>query len=282
MYTKKLCVWLWLCVLLLCSCVKGKEKELEEELVVSVMIEPQRYFVEAITGGRVKVLVVVPGGQSPEQYDPTAAQIGAIESSRGYLHMGSLGLSQGWSENLVRNNPGLPVFDMSEGMDLMEGDPHIWTSFEGAKQIARNTLKALMKVDTLHRKEYSLNYLKLVDRIRSYQAEARRELSGVCGQAFVIYHPTLTYFAREFGLTQLALEEEGKEPSPKQLRRVIDSAQKLKAKVAFIQEEFDIKNIETVCRETGCRMEVLHPLSGDPMGELVRLPKLLAGDESAD
>ena len=109
-------------VLILMAC--GDKRA--DERIVSVTIEPQRYFAEKIAGDKFKINCVVPAGQSPETYDPTPQQMVQVGKSQGYLRIGSIGFEQAWMDNIRNNNPGLKVFDLSEGIDLLkrQTSPH--------------------------------------------------------------------------------------------------------------------------------------------------------------
>ena len=109
-------------VLILMAC--GDKRT--DERIVSVTIEPQRYFAEKIAGDKFKINCVVPAGQSPETYDPTPQQMVQVGKSQGYLRIGSIGFEQAWMDNIRNNNPGLKVFDLSEGIDLLkrQTSPH--------------------------------------------------------------------------------------------------------------------------------------------------------------
>jgi zinc transport system substrate-binding protein len=276
--------------LLIMSCAKRPAGEGKEGVLVSVTIEPQRYFVEKIGGGRFRANVIVPAGQSPETYDPTPQQMAGIQESVAYLQIGYIGFEQVWMASIHENNLRMPIFDLSEGMDWEESgenhedhfhevDPHIWNSFEGARIIARNTLQAFKKIDVAHSTEYEANYTKLIEDLWAMEAVVAEKLRSLCGQGFIIYHPTLTYFAREFNLTQLSLEKDGKEPSPVQMKALIKEAKRLKAKFAFIQEEFDTKNVEAVAKATGCRVVTIRPLAYDTPEELLRIARILANEK---
>jgi zinc transport system substrate-binding protein len=275
--------------LLTVSCAKRTADKEEAGLLVSVTIEPQRYFVEKIGGERFRVNVVVPAGQSPETYDPTPQQMAVIQESVAYLQIGYVGFEQVWMSSIHENNLRMPIFDLSEGMTWEESgegheghfhevDPHIWNSFEGARVIARNTLQALKQIDAAHRAEYEANYTELAEDLWAMEATVAERLRSLCGQGFIIYHPTLTYFAREFNLTQLSIEKDGKEPSPAQMQALVKEAKRLKTRFAFIQQEFDTKNVETVAKATGCRTMTIYPLAYDTPAELLRIARILANE----
>lgn len=292
----------WICLLLaiigLSACQGKKEGGTR---MISVTIEPQRYFVEKIAGDLFQVYCVTPAGQSPETYDPTPQQMVQISRSQAYFRIGEIGFEQAWMKNLQSQNPDMRVFDLSEGMELIKNqeeehegeeahhhhhgsvDPHIWTSISGAKVIAQNTCQALIKLDPENQETYQADYQRLIGEIDSTAVEMKRLLQPLAGSAFIIYHPTLTYFAREFGLQQLCIELDGKEPSPAQLKRLIETAAQSKAKVVFVQQEFDQKNAELIAKETGCRLVKINPLSYNWHDEMIRLATILAGkDGQAD
>lgn len=292
----------WICLLLaiigLSACQGKKEGGTR---MISVTIEPQRYFVEKIAGDLFQVYCVTPAGQSPETYDPTPQQMVQISRSQAYFRIGEIGFEQAWMKNLQSQNPDMRVFDLSEGMELIKNqeeehegeeahhhhhgsvDPHIWTSISGAKVIAQNTCQALVKLDPENQETYQAGYQRLIGEIDSTAVEMKRLLQPLAGSAFIIYHPTLTYFAREFGLQQLCIELDGKEPSPAQLKRLIETAAQSKAKVVFVQQEFDQKNAELIAKETGCRLVKINPLSYNWHDEMIRLATILAGkDGQAD
>lgn len=291
-------------VLILMAC-GGKRTD---EKIVSVTIEPQRYFAEKIAGDKFKINCVVPAGQSPETYDPTPQQMVQVGKSQGYLRIGSIGFEQAWMDNIRNNNPGLKVFNLSEGIDLLrspeeehhhEGeahhpesghnhhhhpggvDPHTWSSISGAKVIAKNTLDAFVSLDPENKEYYQANYEQLTKEIGETEKTVSGLLRSLDNKTFIIYHPALTYLADEYGLTQLCIEMDGKEPSPAQLKELVEAAREHNAKVVFIQREFDQKNAELIAKETGCHLVPINPLDYDWSKEMIHIAKSLA-DGQAD
>ncbi|MDR0748606.1 MAG: zinc ABC transporter substrate-binding protein [Tannerellaceae bacterium] len=285
-----------LIVLLSLSACNGKQGD---EKIISVTIEPQRYFAERIGGGRFTVHTVVPAGQSPETYDPTPRQMIRVSKSLAYLRIGYIGFEQAWMQSIQENNPEMKVFDLSEGIELIletdeedepgdhhhHGhhpggiDPHIWNSVHGAKTIALNTLNAFLALDGEHTDDYLHNYARLMEEIDKTGAELSACISPLSNRTFIIYHPALTYFAREFNLTQLCIEMEGKEPSPAQLKKLVETSRLHQTKVVFIQQEFDRKNAELIAKETGCRLVAINPLSYNWSKEMIHIAKSLAAGE---
>jgi zinc transport system substrate-binding protein len=264
---------------------------------IAVTIEPQRYFAEKIAGGKFAIHTAVPAGQSPEIYDPTPRQMVRISKSRAYLRIGHIGFEQAWIPSISEHNPDMHLFDLSEGFDFITGededeneasgphmhhpggiDPHFWSSIAGARVIAANTLKAFVALDQDNEAHYRQNYGELLAEIDQTESLIRRKLSPLAGQAFIIYHPALTYFAAEFGLQQLCIETDGKEPSPAQLKELVDKAKACRAKVVFVQQEFDRKNVDRIAEETACRQVSINPLNYRWSEELIAIANALADE----
>lgn len=296
-----------LSLLLLTACVTKQT----DGIIVTVTIEPQRYFAEKIAGDKYKINCVVPAGQSPETYDPTPREMMQIGKSVAYLRIGPIGFEQAWMDKIRENNPKMEVFDTSEGMDMVTDtdeehahdhsthnhdshaaeedhhhhhhggvDPHIWSSITGAKVVAWNTLNAFITLDPDNTEYYWQNYNKLVDEIDKTDAEIKQLLDPLTDRTFIIYHPALTYFAKEFNLVQLCIEMDGKEPSPAQLKQLVETARANKAQVVFIQQEFDQKNAELIAHETGCKLTVVNPLAYDWSEEMIHIAKALADGQT--
>lgn len=290
-------IYSFILLLILFAC---KPKQ-ESERIISVTIEPQRYFAEKIAGDKFTLHTVVPAGQSPETYDPTPQQMVEIGKSQAYFQIGPIGFEMAWMESIRQNNPNVKFFDLSEGMSFIQSeehhhehhqegevcehdhhhgpqDPHIWSSFHGARIIARNTLNAFVSLDEANKEFYTQNYGKLVAEIEETEQQVVQMLKPVLSRAFIIYHPALTYFAREFNLLQLCIEMDGKEPSPAQLKDLVETARLHNARVVFIQQEFDQKNAEIIARETGCDLVTINPLAYDWKKEMIHITKALANE----
>lgn len=270
-------------VFLLASLVACGQRKTDEK-VVSVTIEPLRYFAERIAGDEFTIHCMVPDGQSPESYDPTPRQMVAVGESLAYLRIGTIGFEQAWMDNIQEIYPDLKIFDLSEGIRPHHShgsvDPHTWTSIKGAKAIARNILEAFIALDLEHKEDYQANYEDLLREIEDTEQKVSALLSPLRGKAFIIYHPALTYLADEYGLTQLSIEMEGKEPSPAQLKKLIEMADAYEAKVVFVQKEFDQKNAEQIARETGCRLVPINPLDYHWSQEMIHIANALADGET--
>ena len=249
----------------------GKASGTEKPAVtVTVTISPYKYFVDQIAKGKVDVNVMVSNGNNPETYEPYAQQMMELSKSALYLKVGSIGFEQTWMKKLQDNAPEMKVIDTSVGIKPAKTpggniDPHVWMSCSNARIIASNILKALCELEPKNKAFFEKNYqslLSIIDKRDSTIKESFKKDPDLV-RKFVIYHPILTYFARDYQLEQLAIEEEGREPSAAQLKSLIERARKEKIKFCLIQAEFANRNTTTFINESHTKPMNINPLQGD-------------------
>ena len=241
-----------------------------EKPAVTVTISPYKYFVDQIAKGKVDVNVMVSNGNNPETYEPYAQQMMELSKSALYLKVGSIGFEQTWMKKFQDNAPDMKVIDTSVGIKPAKTpggniDPHVWMSCSNARIIASNILKALCELEPKNKAFFEKNYqslLSIIDKRDSTIKESFKKDPDLVHK-FVIYHPILTYFARDYQLEQLAIEEEGREPSASQLKSLIERARKEKIKFCLIQAEFANRNTTTFIKESHTKPMNINPLQGD-------------------
>ena len=231
---------------------------------------------------------MVPKGSSPESYDPTPQQLVSLSKSQAYFRIGHIGFEQAWMKKLEANCPDMKVYDTSKGIDLIRdkghwhGDyfhkggvePHIWNSTQNALIIADNIYQALCELDSTHQADYKNRLDSLKQSIQQTDAETRKLLENA-DSTFLIYHPALSYFARDYGLKQISIEEGGKEPSPAQLKKLIETCRNENVHTIFVQQEFDQRNAQLIAHELGIDIVPINPLSYDWTDEMLRTAKAL-------
>ena len=278
---------IYILILLVC-CACGNTAQKDEKPILTVTLEPLRYFTEAIASDHYQVVSMVPKGSSPESYDPTPQQLVNLSRSQAYLRIGYIGFEQAWMKRLEENNPDMKVFDTSQGVDLIRGEghwhgdhfheggvePHIWNSTRNANVIANNIYTALCELDAAHEADYKHRLDSLKQIINQTDADVRTSLENA-DSTFLIYHPALSYFARDYGLKQISIEEEGKEPSPAQLKALIEACRKENAHTIFVQQEFDQRNAQLIADELGVNVVSINPLSYDWPEEMLRVAQAL-------
>lgn len=283
-----------ICLLLALSSCQNAERN--DKPTITVTIEPLRYFTETIAGDKFKVVSMVPEGSSPETYDPTPQQMVSLSKSTAYLRIGYIGFEQSWIDKLQESFPKLQFYDTSAGVNLIHQqcshshgketvenhahgvEPHIWNSTENAKIIANNIYNALEELDAKN-SEYYKNNLDSLTQIIENTDETIKSIIADADKTFLIYHPALTYFARDYGLEQISIEEGGKEPSPAHLQSLIKLCKEKNAKVIFVQQEFDMRNAETIAKELGVEVVPVNPLNYNWTEEMVNTAKALRTKE---
>ena len=278
---------IYILTLFIC-CACGHTPQQSEKPVITVTLEPLRYFTEAIAGDCFEVVSMVPKGSSPESYDPTPQQLVNLSKSQAYLRIGYIGFEQAWMKKLEANYPTMKVYDTSKGVELIreeghhhgnhyhEGgvEPHIWNSTQNASVIADNIYAALCEMDADHQPEYKQRLDSLKQVIARTDADVRTHLANA-DSTFLIYHPALSYFARDYGLHQISIEEGGKEPSPATLKTLIETCRREGAQVIFVQQEFDQRNAQLIADELGIEIVPINPLSHDWAEEMLRVANAL-------
>lgn len=284
-----------------------------ERLKVAVSILPQVEFVERIGGAHVEVTALVGSGQSPHLYQATPKQVTEVGAAQVYFSIG-VDCETALLPRLRRMFPSLKFVDTRAGVPLRavaagheceheheahdghehaaEGaatqpaeaggrpDPHIWLSPRLVKIQAETMCKALCELDPPHADEYRRNLVAFqaeLDRVHDRIAEV---LAPVKGQSVLVFHPAFGYFLDEFGLRQVPVEIEGKQPSAKQLVALIGRAKAAGARVIFVQPQFSDKAARAVAEAIGGAVVPLDPLARDYVRNLLDMAeKVRAGLE---
>lgn len=281
-----------LIICLMCACFA--ENPQREIIVVSLPM--QKEFVEKIAGGAFEVVSLVESGVNPHDFEPKVSMIKKVNSAIAYFAIG-IEFEDIWLKKFKAQNPKMQIFNTQDGIlkidfthkehnhhdhdehEHSDGDTHIWLSAKNAKMIAKNIFEGLqaIKQDSNFRE----NYEKLEADIVSIDKELKNILSVLPkGQKFVVFHPMLGYFARDYDLEEIAIEVEGKSPKMQEMIKVIKEIKHDNLKVIFAQPEFSTKAAEFIVKESRARLGYFSPLK-TPWGEnliefakeLVRLQK---------
>jgi zinc transport system substrate-binding protein len=261
----------YFCLLLLVACNQPVSDKREK--IITVSIPPFKYFIDAIGGNDFRVNIMVPAGSNPHIYEPVPDQISNLRKSVAYVSNGYLGFEMTWLDRFYETNQGMKKLSLGKNIDLIrpdkntdsehiEGaDPHFWISPKCALTIASDIKSLLVDLNGDEAEKYELNYRTLVKSINDIDLKARELFSGYRNRSFMIFHPTLGYLARDYGLKEISVENEGKEPNPASLKELIDIGKAEKIKVIFVQKEYDTKNARAISAETGAVLETIDPLS---------------------
>jgi zinc transport system substrate-binding protein len=269
--------WFFVLVSIL-SC--GRKGVNTSEKIITVSIAPFKYFVDEISGGDFSVNIMVPAGADPHTYEPFPDQIIQLRQSVAYISNGFLGFEMNWLDRFYEINGTMKRLSLGDKIDpigsghnhesghVEVADPHYWVSPKSALIMALSVKEFLSGLNPLQKDKYETNYKALVLKIKDVDNRAEKLFAGLPNKAFMIYHPNLAYFARDYSLVEIPVEYEGKEPPPSRIRELIDLARKDKLKIIFVQREYDTKNAKAIASEIGASIKIIDPLSENWLKEI--------------
>jgi zinc transport system substrate-binding protein len=281
--------------------------------VVAVTMIPHAWLVRQIGGEHVEVITLVQPGESHETYQPSDAQVSQLMQADAYFRVGVAAEQGPWFQSL-RDSKKLKIIDLRRNVPMLEmtephhhdhdhahddhdhahhdhdhghahapadkayegKDPHIWLSPRLLKIQAKTVAQTLAKLDRAHQAYYQAGLQSLEKRLDDTDAMIRTTLKPVEGKAFFVYHPAWGYFAHDYGLRQIALEQEGKEPSDQELTKVQQQAKQEGAKVIFVQPQISSQSAEAVAQAIGGRVQQIDPLEENIPANLVEAAKAIA------
>lgn len=284
MITLVLSTGLMLSALLLPGCVKRSTQP--EKPIVFVSILPQKYFVEKIAGSHVDVAVMVEPGASPHSYEPKPFQMTRLSSAQAYFSIG-IEFEKTWLPRFAALSPHMYIVHTDTLIPKITGghvceehsehngeDPHIWLSPELAKQQAQTICRGLIHIDTAHAAVYTANCAQFLKEIAALQTTMRSLLKP--GTAFMVFHPSWAYFAQEFGLRQIAVEVDGKEPSPRELSDIFKQVQQNHLTTIFVQPQFSQQTAQVIAQQINGRVVLADDLAYNWADNLVSVAKAIA------
>jgi zinc transport system substrate-binding protein len=250
-------------------------------LRVFVSILPQKYFVEKIGGDLVEVAVMVEPGASPHIYEPKPKQMVALAETNIYFAIG-VPFETTWLKKIAATNPNMLVVHTEAGIKKIpmkghhhEGreseqdhhtikDPHVWLSPPLVMIQARNILQVFLKVDPANRSLYEKNYNSFIKEVVMLHAEIRAAFEGKGKKIeFMVFHPAWGYFAQAYGIEQVPIEIEGKQPKPAELQYLIQYAKERGIKVIFAQPQFSWQAAQAIAKSIDGQIVFVDPLAVD-------------------
>ena len=293
-----------LCGLIVTMCTKPQSNQPS----IAVSIAPLQYITEQIADSDFRINVLVPSGASPETYEPSPAQMQQVAQSQFYIHTGLIDFERNLQQAIRNNMPDVQQINVSEGVELIAGDcehnhqnnsekivhdhevaathghthvqgvdPHIWTSPRELRTMADNAYRAIHELypdSTV----YAVNYQRLADKLQALDDSVAERLKQSGVPYFMIYHPALTYYARAYGIDQVAIEQDGKEPSAKRLARLIEQARRDSIRVVFYQSQFPASTVEVIAEDIGAQSVRIDPLAEDVVGNISYITDLITAE----
>lgn len=272
-----------LCLLSFTLNVGGALAKSPDTVFVSLL--PQKFFLQQICKDTVTIEVMVEPGANPHTYEPKPSQMKKLAASRAYFAVG-ISFEDSWLEKFTGVNPNLKIVHTDAGIDKIamidhhdgggqpeeehhaeehhDGrDPHIWLSPVLVKKQAETMKNALTELFPDKAAFFQDNLNAFVKEIDILDAELRALLRSKEGMRFMVFHPSWGYFARDYGLEQVAVEIAGKEPKPHQLRQLIELARTENIHVIFAQPQFSTKSAKLLAGEISGEVVLVDSLAED-------------------
>jgi zinc transport system substrate-binding protein len=284
---------------------KSEEIDINAEAdkkTVFTSIIPQEYFVEKIGGDRVEVQALVKPGSSPATYEPTPLQMAALSEADLFLCIG-VPFENALIPKIETSTKGIRIVktqkeiklrrmkvhyhqsdtpeehqdadqehDKHEGHHETDGtDPHIWLNPRLVKIQAQNIANTLIEIDPVGKTTYENNLAVFLEDLDALDAHLVETMAPVKGETFMVFHPAWGYFADAYGLEQEPVEIEGKEPSARQLTRIIEMAKDQGVRVIFVQPQFNMESATRVAEAIDGVVVPIDPLARDYVDNLKKV-----------
>ena len=231
---------------------------------LAVSYDAHKYILEQIAGEDYDINVLLPAGSDPEMYDPDMRTMEGLSKAGVYFTTGTLGFEERMLDILKANYPDLKIENVAEGVELIEGthhhagdshnhsgDPHILSSIGNIRAVASNMLQGMKRLNPEDSVRFNKNFEIFSSRLDKIAAETDSLMKGRAGGSFVAMHPAMSYFARDYGVTQISLERDGKEASPRQLKERLEDAAGKHPAVLFYEKGHGEKGAREMARNLG-------------------------------
>ena len=270
-----------ICALLIVGCTTKNDSD---KKTIFVTITPMQSIIEEITAGDFDIEVIVPKGASPETFEPTPKQVTSFSDAEFIFSTGLIDFEQSLVERISGD---AEVVNLSKDIELIAGscshgnhkhkhgvDPHIWTSPRALRTMVTNAHKAIMAhyPDSVKYTEATGRLLERINKLDNYYA-TRIKAEGV--EAMMIYHPAYTYYARDYGIEQIAIEHDGKEPSLRQTTALIEKAKEHGVKAILRQPQYSEDKVRAIANDAGAEIITTDPLAEDILGEIERVTEII-------
>ncbi len=263
---------------------KETATDTKEKPIVAVSIVPQKTFVEAVCGDLAEVIVMVPPGNSPANYEPTPKEMEQFSKAKLYF---AIGVPTEAANIIPKASEvkDMKIIKLQEDVvkvyadrELAPGkrDPHIWLSPKRAKVMVQAIAREMSQFDLKNKDKYEKNAQKYITELDNVDKQIQKALDGVKDRKFIVFHPAFGYLADDYSLQMYALEQDGKEATPQRLKEMIDLAKKENIKAIFYQAEISSKQAQSFAEEIGGKTVQLAPLAPNYIDNLKNMAELMA------
>ncbi|HEX7579552.1 MAG TPA: metal ABC transporter substrate-binding protein [Thermoanaerobaculia bacterium] len=234
--------------------------------VAAATIAPLSDLLARVAGPAWEVRTIVPPGTSAHMFEPAPRDVRRLAGARLVVTVG--GGYDDWAGQLARAaSAGAILLDAGGSLDIgLEADPHWWLSPALAARGVGAMAEALSRVDPAGAGGYRARAADTVAELDQLDRELEASLAPFRGKAFLAAHPAWPHFVARYGLRMAGSIEPapGREPSPRQLRALIDEARAGGFDVLFTEPQFPESAARAIASDAGLRIGLLDPIGGVP------------------
>jgi zinc transport system substrate-binding protein len=256
---------------------------------VFVSVIPQKYFVEKVACGHFEVRAFTGPNQDPHHFTPSADQMKALSSASVFFTIGAE-FEEVLIQKIKKMMPKLILVDMRGNIELenqpkegthhhparaQEDYSHEWLSPVLVSRMTGVIAKTLGRLDTGRSGQYDSAAIVFQGELATLNRSLHAILKPFRGSRMFVFHPAFGFFAREYGLIQVAVESHGKEPGAKTLARLTEEIKRQQAKTIFVQPQFSRKSAEAIARQAGCAVMLLSPLPENYLTDMRKLAETI-------
>lgn len=272
------------------------------KIIIVASVLPQKEFIDRIGGDKVQTVIMVPPGADPHTYEPQASQLQLVSRARMFVLVGSgIEFEMVYMDKIRSLNPSMTIINDSNGISFIrsseneeehsnemhsdsdnhavhgsESDPHVWVSPKNAQIMVENIYNGLVKIDPENNEYYFINKENYLKELRQLDKNITNEILDKKGEKILVYHPSWGYFCRDYGFTQIAIENEGKDPTPQGMANLIYQAKKENIKVIFVSPQYSTRSAEVIAEEIGAKIVFIDELSPNYVSNMKKVADTFA------
>ncbi len=239
-------------------------------------------FARQVVGDRFRVVSILAPGQDPHLYEIKSADAQLVAQAVLCIENGWHLEGKDWMRTLAQT-AGKPLVTCVDGVEplLLPGekeeervrDPHAWFRPANAVIYVHNILRAVVKLDPEHRREYEARADLYSRELRTLHLWIEKELERIPPEhrVLVTSHDAFNYFCRTYGFRAAAPAgwstgaEAGAGVTPGRRRQAVESIRQFGVPAIFVETSVNPKLIRQIAEDAG--VTVGGTLYSDSMGE---------------
>lgn len=239
-------------------------------------IYPLYDFTKQVVGDRADVVLLVPAGAEPHDWEPAPADMIKIKNAKLFIYNGA-GMEV-WIDKLqnsILNGKKvvkasdyvsvLPAQFTEEGEPAPAGvtDPHIWLDPVNVQAIVQGIANAVSETDSANAEYYQSNANSYIAQLQALDQDYQI-LSNAPRKQIVTSHAAFGYLGKRYGLQQVAIMglAPDAEPTPQRMAEIIRYVKANGIQYIFFETLVSPKLSEVIASEAGAQTLVLNPIEG--------------------